>query len=82
MDVEEWAERATRYALLAGKLQAEANATGSGEKMVRAIAARAMADRALKDGFAWVVQVGPSKFPTCTLRQPLGRREAGEEGER
>lgn len=80
MDVAEWAERATRYALLAGKLQAEADRTGSGEKMIRAIAARAMADRALRDGFEWVAQAGPGECPACTLRQPLGG-ETGEEGE-
>lgn len=82
MDVEKWAADALHWSLTAGRLQAEANATGSGEKMVRAIAARAMADRALKDGFAWVVQAEPEGCPACTLRQPLGRREAGEEGER
>ena len=81
MDVAEWAERATRYALLAGKLQAEADRTGSGEKMIRAIAARSMANRALRDGFEWVASAGDAgeEAPADALRWPLGG--ASEEGE-
>lgn len=80
MDVQKWALDALHYSLAAGRLQAEADQTGSGEKMIRAIAARAMADRALRDGFEWVAQAGPGECPACTLRQPLGG-ETGEEGE-
>lgn len=83
MDVAEWAERATRYALLAGKLQAEANATGSGEKMIRAITARAMANGALAEGFAWVGTSAGSQgeeAPADALRRPGDEaREGGEE---
>lgn len=82
MDVQKWAADALHYSLLAGKRQDEADRTGDSVQMVRAIAARAMADRALRDGFEWVAQAGPGECPACTLRQPLGRREAGEEGER
>lgn len=82
MDVQKWAADALHWSLRAGRLQAEAERDGDGAQMIRAIAARAMADRALKDGFAWVVQAEPGECPARTLRQPLGRREAGEEGER
>ena len=84
MDVQKWAADALHWSLTAGRLQAEANATGSGEKMIRAITARAMANGALAEGFAWVGTsagcLGGNETPADALRRPGDEAcEGGEE---
>lgn len=83
MDVQKWAADALHWSLTAARLQAEANATGSGEKMIRAITARAMANGALAEGFAWVGTSAGSQgeeAPADALRRPGDEAcEGGEE---
>lgn len=81
MDVQKWAADALHWSLRAGRLQAEADRDGDGAQMVRAIAARAMADRALRDGFEWVASAGSQgeEAPADALRWPSG--DTSEEGE-
>lgn len=83
MDVQKWAADALRYALAAGKLQAEADRTGSSEKMIRALCARSMANGALAEGFAWIDTsagcLGGGEAPADALRRPLGGTGKGDE---
>lgn len=82
MDVEKWAADALHWSLTAGRLQAEANATGSGEKTIRAITARAMANGALAEGFAWVgTSAGclGEEAPADALRRPGDEAREGDE---